>query len=220
MKGLNLTKNKCCIASLIIPGLGQFLQRRILAGILYFTIGLLLWTLDYSIVLVVHIISAISAYRYGRTVVNQQAVVIGSQEIVEEGYESEIPFQLQKSESLKCLVPNTNLCEYKTHRSRTGTSQGLSIRVAKGLWYRPGASQSRYHNEEVLEHTDTGLFGITDKHYYFAGPARQFRIPRNKVVALSIEDDGLVITQDSTTAKPQYFVFGTLDQDQIRILSG
>ena len=215
-ESFNLSNIFCCIASLIIPGLGQVFQRRIGKGLLHFLFGVALWF--FTIGWIVHIWSAVSAYRH-KHIEQQPATVMGPSEIAAQEDGLVIPFQLQKSESLRCLVPNTELYEYKTHRSRTGTSHGLSMRLAKGLWYRPGASQSQYHNEDALEHTDVGLFGMTDKHIYFAGSIRQFRIPRNRIVALSVGDDHMTITQDNATAKPQYFVFGNLEPEQAELLA-
>ncbi len=210
----------CCIASLIIPGLGQVFQGRIGKGLLHFLIGIALWF--FTLGWIVHIWSAVSAYKHDspeKIRVQQPATVMGPSVIAAQEDELVIPFELQKSESLRCLVPDTELLEYKTHRSRTGTSQGFSIRLAKGLWYRPGASQSQYHSEDVLEHSDTGLFGMTDKHIYFAGSMRQFRIPRNRIVTLSVGDDYMEITKDNATAKPQYFVFGKLEPEQAELLT-
>lgn len=42
-------------------------------------------------------------------------------------------------------------------RERRGTSHGLSIRVARGLYYRPSTFRSRPIEWEETVHADTGL---------------------------------------------------------------
>ena len=46
-------------------------------------------------------------------------------------------------------------------RERRGTSHGLSIRVARGLYYRPSTFRSRPIEWEETVHADTGLLSPT-----------------------------------------------------------
>ena len=63
------------------------------------------------------------------------------------------------------------------------------------------------------------ISGKKKKAKIYAGSLRQFRIPRNPIVALSVGDDHMTITQDNATAKPQYFVFGNLEPEQAELLA-
>jgi hypothetical protein len=49
-----------------------------------------------------------------------------------------LPFNLQKSEKLVWMFQNVNYYEEKTRTHYVGGSQGISIRIAKGLYYRTG----------------------------------------------------------------------------------
>ena len=44
-----------------------------------------------------------------------------------------------------------------TRRERRGNSQGVSVRVARGVCYRPGTFRSRSVEWEETVHQDTGL---------------------------------------------------------------
>ena len=118
------------------------------------------------------------------------------------------PFNLMKSERLVWLFADVDYIETKTMRERQGTSHGVSIRVAKGLYYRPGTFRSRVHEWEVNVHLDTGLLGVTTKHLYFHGPRKRFRMRFDKIVSFEPYADGLGIMRDTQTAKPQMFSVG------------
>lgn len=118
------------------------------------------------------------------------------------------PFNLMKSERLVWLFDGVDYIETKTRRERRGTSHGLSIRVARGLYYRPSTFRSRVHEWEEDVHVDTGLLGITTKHIYFHGPRKRFRVRMDKIVSYEPYSDGIGIMRDAQTAKPQTFAVG------------
>ena len=118
------------------------------------------------------------------------------------------PFNLMKSERLVWLFADVDYIETKTMRERRGSSHGVSIRVAKGLYYRPGTFRSRVHEWEENVHLDTGLLGVTTKHLYFHGPRKRFRMRLDKIVSFEPYADGLGIMRDTQTAKPQMFSVG------------
>lgn len=119
-----------------------------------------------------------------------------------------VPFNLMKSEQLVWLIDDVDYHEVVTRRERRGTSHGLSIRVAKGLYYRPGAFRSRVHEWEETVHVDTGLFGATTKHIYFHGERKRFRIRYDRIVSFDPYSDGIGLMRDAQTAKPQSFRTG------------
>ena len=89
--------------------------------------------------------------------------------------------------------------ETVTRRERRGTSQGVSIRVARGLYYWPSTFRSRPIEWEETVHADTGLLGLTTKHIYFAGPKKKFRVRYDRTVSLEPYDDGFGIMRDAQT---------------------
>ncbi len=116
------------------------------------------------------------------------------------------PFNLQKNERLVWMFDGVRYFETKTQRERRGTSHGLNIRVAKGLYYRPSMFKSRVHEWDENVRVDTGKLGVTPKHLYFSGSKTSFRIRYDKIVAYEPFSDGIGFIQDTANAKPKKFV--------------
>ena len=118
------------------------------------------------------------------------------------------PFNFQKDERVVWAFANCEYLEDKTRRQYVGGSQGFSVRVMKGVYYRAGAfrGQSIERTERVT--VDRGLVAFTNKHIYFAGPATSLRVAYSKIVSFQPFSDGLGIVRDAASAKPQIFVTG------------
>ena len=119
-----------------------------------------------------------------------------------------IPFNLMKSEQLVWVIDGVDYLETVVRRERQGTSHGVSIRVARGLYYSPRQFRSRPIEWEETVHADTGLLGLTTKHLYFAGSRKKFRVRYDRIVSFDPYDDGFGIMRDAQTAKPQAFRSG------------
>ena len=119
-----------------------------------------------------------------------------------------VPFNLMKSEQLVWVIQGVDYLETVVRRERRGASHGVSIRVARGLYYSPRQFRSRSKEWEETVHADTGLLGLTTKHIYFAGARKKFRVRYDKIVSFEPYSDGLGIMRDAQTAKPQSFVTG------------
>ena len=118
------------------------------------------------------------------------------------------PFNLMKSETLVWVIDGVDYLETVTRRERRGTSHGVSIRVAKGLYYRPSTFRSRPIEWEETVKADTGLLGLTTKHVYFAGSRKKIRVRYDRIVAFEPYEDGFGNMREAQTAKPQTFVTG------------
>jgi len=119
-----------------------------------------------------------------------------------------LPVNLQKGEQVVWVFRDAKYLEDKTRREYVGGSQGASVRIMKGLYYRVGAFKGHAveHTERV--HIDSGCVVVTSKHIYFAGPRKSLRIPYSKIVSFQPFSDGIGVTRDASTAKPQIFVTG------------
>ncbi len=116
------------------------------------------------------------------------------------------PFNLQKTEQLVWLLSGVDYYEERTRTHYRGGSQGASIRIAKGVYYRFGGFKAEpVHTSENM-YLDTGAMGITNKHIYFAGESKRFRIKYEKIMAFEPFSDGIGIQRDAMTAKPQTFI--------------
>jgi hypothetical protein len=114
----------------------------------------------------------------------------------------------QKNEKIVWAFSSCDYLEDKTRRQYIGSSQGVNIRIMKGVYYKVGAfkGQSIEHTERVR--IDNGWVVITNKHIYFAGTAKSFRVPYSKIISFLPFDNGIGIVRDAANAKPQIFVTG------------
>ena len=121
------------------------------------------------------------------------------------------PFNLMKSEELLWLFGGADYFEQVTQREFRGGSLGVSFRVAKGVYIRPGAFRGRSVESSSMKHTDSGVLGITTKHIYFKGNSKSFRVRLEKIVSFDPYRDGLGIMRDTARAKPEIFRMGETD---------
>ncbi len=121
------------------------------------------------------------------------------------------PFNLMKSEELLWLFGGVDYLEQVTQREFRGGSLGVSFRVAKGVYIRPGAFRGRSVATSSMQHTDSGVLGITTKHIYFKGNSKSFRVRLEKIVSFDPYRDGLGIMRDTARAKPEVFRMGETD---------
>jgi hypothetical protein len=119
-----------------------------------------------------------------------------------------LPFNFQKSESLVWLFQNVKYYEEKYKRKYVGGSQGVSFRVAKGVYYRVGGFSAQPVVTQETVQVDTGQLAVTNKHIYFAGDSKGFKVPFSKIVAFTPYNDGIGIQRDGVTTKPQGFLTG------------
>lgn len=122
--------------------------------------------------------------------------------------EGQLPFNFQQGEQLIWVFPNVQYYELRSRRTYVGGYQGVSIRVMRGVYYRTGGFRGNPVDTTEVALAGTGAFAITDKHLYFSGGAKAFRIPYKKIVSFTPYSDGIGIQRDATTAKPQTFVTG------------
>lgn len=119
-----------------------------------------------------------------------------------------IPFNFQKNEQLVWLFQDVDYYEQKTRREYVGGSTGGSVRVAKGVYLRASSFKGHPVDRTETIHVGTGILGVTNKHLYFSGGQKSFRVPYTKIVSFEPYSDGIVIQKDGTTAKPQKFITG------------
>jgi hypothetical protein len=123
-------------------------------------------------------------------------------------FEGQLPFNFQKDERLLWAFGGVKYYEVRSRRSFVGGYQGVSVRVARGLYYRVGGfrGQPLVSAETVL--ADTGILGVTQKQLYFTGAAKSFRVRYDKIVSFTAYSDGIGFQRDAATAKPQSFQTG------------
>ncbi len=122
-----------------------------------------------------------------------------------------LPFNLMKSEGLVWMINNVGYMQQITRREHRGQSMGMSFRVAKGVYVRPGTFRGQSVSTTSMEHTDAGVLGVTTKHIYFKGSEKSFRVRLEKIVSFDPYQDGLGIMRDTASAKPEIFTMDPTD---------
>lgn len=122
-----------------------------------------------------------------------------------------LPFNMMKSESLVWVFPNVRYFKQVTRREFRGSSMGASVRVAKGVYIRPGSFRGESVESSAMEYQDAGTFGITTKHIYFTGSEKSFRVRLEKIVSFDPYKDSLRIMRDTASAKPEAFTMGVFE---------
>lgn len=116
-----------------------------------------------------------------------------------------LPFLFQKSEKLIWIFQDVEYLEQRTRTEYQGGSQGVSIRITKGVYYRTGAFKGKRVEVEELKSLGTGIVALTSKHIYFGGRQTSFKVPYSKIVSLNTYSDGIRIQKDGVRSKPQFF---------------
>ena len=116
-----------------------------------------------------------------------------------------LPFKFQKSENLIWLFQNVELFEQRIKTTYKSGSQGVSFRIAKGVYYRTNSFKGHPVKTTKIVPIATGIVALSEKHIYFASPIKNFRINYNKIITIDPYSDGIGITKDGVTAKPQVF---------------
>ena len=122
--------------------------------------------------------------------------------------EANLPINFQKDEKVVWVFPGCEYLEDRTHRQYVGGSQGVSLRIMKGVYYRVGVFAGQPVDRTERVHIDIGVVVVTNKHIYFAGPVKAVRVPYAKIVSFQPFSDGIGVIRDASNAKPQIFVTG------------
>lgn len=119
-----------------------------------------------------------------------------------------LPFNFQANELIVWTFPGVDYYERRTKRIRQGISHGVSKRIMNGLYYSPRVFRSETIEAEETKLVDSGIVALTDKHIYFGGQEKAFRIPYRKVVSFDGHAWGFSLVRDAATARPQMFATG------------
>ena len=127
-----------------------------------------------------------------------------------ERHHGPLHFKLMKSEHLIYVFSGVQYFEQRTKREMVGRSVGTSVRVAKGVSFRVGASKGTPVEKDEYVDRGVGKMAITTKHLYFNRERRSFRIPFGKMVSVESMEDAVIVTRDRASAQPEVFVMGVL----------
>jgi hypothetical protein len=116
-----------------------------------------------------------------------------------------MPINLERNEQPIWLFNNVKYSTIKQYTRYVGTSQGMSIRVMKGVYYRAGAFKGAPIRTQHLSEEGRGIFVIASRNVYFWSPLKAFKMPIRKIIAMQPYSNGIQLTRDAANAVPQFF---------------
>jgi len=117
-----------------------------------------------------------------------------------------IPLAIQKGEQVIWIFNGVKYYESKTRTHYVGSSQGVSVRLMKGVYYRVGGFRGEPVQTTSMVHIDTGSLIVTNKHLAFIGPQKSIRLKHDKIISHTPYSNGIGVCRDATAAKPQVFI--------------
>jgi len=109
----------------------------------------------------------------------------------------------QKSEA-PFLSITAGYFKEKTKTHYEGGSTGVSFRVMRGVWIRKSAFKGFPIKSDYMNFEDVGNIILTNKHLYFKGQTKSFRIRLNKLVDMTPFENGIQIMRDTASARPEF----------------
>jgi len=95
--------------------------------------------------------------------------------------------------------------KYKTTTTYVGKSRGVSVRIAKGLYYRTGSSNGHKISQENLVQDDIGSFIVTNQAIHFKGSRSSFRLNFDKIQSVDPWADAVEINDTNLNSRPKIF---------------
>ena len=117
-----------------------------------------------------------------------------------------IPVNLQRNEVVVWCFFDVWYYESCQKCVNYGKSHGLSVRIAKGLYYRVGAFKGEPVITTGQRLISNGCLLLTNKNIYFYSGDKSLRVPYAKIVAYVPYEDGLGVQKDAVSAKSMTFV--------------
>ena len=115
-----------------------------------------------------------------------------------------IPVVLQKDEKLIWFFSNVGCYEPREKKIFVGASQGLSIKIANGVYYKVGAFKGEPIITSEMKMVSYGQVYVTNKNIFFHSLEKSIKVPYSKVVAYTPFEDAIGIQRDGSSLKPIY----------------
>jgi hypothetical protein len=112
---------------------------------------------------------------------------------------------LQKNETAHWSEAASLLEERVVNRRYVGSSQGVSIRIAKGVTYRVGSQRGHLVSDTAVVPVSTGALVVTNKRLIFRGDKKSFNFRLDKLLDCHFYSDGVRVTDDK--GKPRVIRF-------------
>lgn len=117
-----------------------------------------------------------------------------------------LSINFDKEEKIIWVFQHVGLYQEKTQRHYEGGSQGVSVKIMKGVYYRTSAFKGRPVDTTYLSQIASGVLAITDKNLYYSSQEKSFKLPYKKIVSTFQYQDGIQIHKDGANSKPMIFL--------------
>lgn len=103
--------------------------------------------------------------------------------------------------------------EMREHRSFEGATQGASIRIAKGVYYRIGAFKGHPVVTNRQTHVGEGSLVFTNQHLIWVGQgaSKSIKLAWKKLISVQGYSDGIGLQAEGARMKPMTFTLGSED---------
>ena len=119
----------------------------------------------------------------------------------------DLPFVLQRNESLYYAAGNVKVYETHTETKYQAGSRGVSIRLAKGLSYRVGNSRGKRISEDRQRCIGRGAVAVSSKHVYYYVGDQSVRVPLQKIVSVTLTGSEIEFVKEAAHPRPVTFIF-------------
>ena len=131
----------------------------------------------------------------------QSTILAGLQRGVVPQQNKNVPIMLGREEVVLWQYGEVKLYEEKVQREYHGNRGGFSIRVCKGVYYRPSTSRVKPVEHSYMNLEGTGTLYVTNKHLVFNSNAKGVKIPYNKIIGVTPYADGLEVNRDGNAKR-------------------
>ena len=123
------------------------------------------------------------------------------------------PVILGKEEQIIWAWSGVAFYEMREHKSFEGGSQGVSLRIAKGVYYRIGSFKGHPVVTTRQTHVGEGALIFTNKHLFWVGDGttKSLKMAWKKLIAVQGYSDGIGLQAEGARMKPMTFSFGSED---------
>lgn len=119
--------------------------------------------------------------------------------------QGQLPFLLEKDEIILWIFQDAELYEIQTKTQFVGGSHGVSVKIAKGLYYRTSSFRGEPIKTQETKLTSSGLLALTNKNLYFGSYAKNLKIKYSQIISMPTFSDAIGIQQSRANSKPLYF---------------
>jgi hypothetical protein len=115
------------------------------------------------------------------------------------------PIALQRGEEVLWMWYDVTHYGLKKTAQWVAGSQGVSLRLMKGVYFRAGATKGQRVEASEVVVNDVGNLVVTQHNIYFHGNRSSLRLALRKIVSVETYSDGIGIMMEAAQPKPQIF---------------